>query len=91
MIKEKLYDILDSKKDEMIKIRRYLHQHPEPSFKEFKTAEYIKNFYDGKDVEWIKYPVGLNGIAVKIKGEAKNKTNKTLAIRGDFDALMITE
>jgi len=91
MLKEKLYNILDSKKDEMLNIRRYLHQRPEPSFKEFKTAEYIKNFYAGKDIEWLKYPVGLNGIAVKIKGEAKNKSNKTLAIRGDFDALALTE
>ena len=91
MLKEKLYDILDSKKEEMIKIRRYLHQHPEPSFKEFKTAEYIKNFYAGKNIEWLKYPVGLNGIAVKIKGGAENKSDKTLAIRGDFDALAIKE
>ena len=38
MLTEKLYEILDSKTQEMTKIRRYLHQHPEPSFKELKTA-----------------------------------------------------
>ena len=93
MIKEKLYDILQSKEQEIIKIRRHLHQYPEPSFKEFKTAEYIKNFYEGKDIEWLRYPVGLNGVAVKIKGRENNtaKKRKTIAIRGDFDALGVTE
>ena len=88
MLKEKLYNILNLKNQELIEIRRYLHQHPEISFKEFKTAEYIRRFYSGKDIEWLRYPVGLNGIAVKIKG---GKSNRTLAIRGDFDALAITE
>lgn len=95
MLKEKLYDILDSKSEEIIAIRRYLHKYPEPSFQEFKTAEYIKNFYQGKDIEWLRYPVGLNGVAVKIKGgackEKENQKRKTLAIRGDFDALAIKE
>ena len=88
MLKEKLYDILDSKTQKIIEIRRYLHQHPEISFKEFKTAEYIRKYYEGKDIEWIRYPVGLHGIAVKIKGR---EGGKTLAIRGDFDALAIKE
>jgi len=89
-IKEKIYDILDSKSQEITEIRRYLHQNPEISFQEFKTAEYIKNFYAGKDIEYLRYPVGLNGVAVKIKG-GKNINKKTLAIRGDFDALAIHE
>ncbi|MCL1859298.1 MAG: amidohydrolase [Oscillospiraceae bacterium] len=93
MLKEKLYDILSSKTEEIIEIRRYLHKYPEISFQEFKTAEYIRDFYTGKDIEWIRYPVGLNGIAVKIKGGANKNTKKrkTLAIRGDFDALAIQE
>ena len=88
MLKQKLYDILDSKTQEIIEIRRYLHQHPEPSFQEFKTAEYIRKFYEGKNIEWLRYPVGLNGIAVKIKGGSRGKT---IAIRGDFDALPIDD
>ena len=35
----------------MIDIRRHLHQHPELSFEEAQTAEYIKSFYEGKDVK----------------------------------------
>ena len=35
----------------MIEIRRYLHQHPEISFKEEKTAQYIADSYEGKKRE----------------------------------------
>ena len=90
MLKDKLYNILESQTQEIIEMRRYLHKHAESSFKEFKTAEYIKKFYDkydSKDIE-VRYPVGLHGIAVKIKG---GKNGKTLAIRSDFDALELTE
>jgi len=88
MLKEKLYEIIDSKSREIVKIRRYLHQHPEISFKERGTAEYIRSFYAGKDVEWVRHPVGKNGVTVKIKG---GKPGKTLALRADFDALAIRE
>ena len=35
----------------MIEIRRYLHQHPELSFKEQETPKYIADFYKDKDCE----------------------------------------
>nr|WP_249315607.1 hypothetical protein [Bacillus sp. FJAT-49711] len=37
---------LEARKDEMIKIHRYLHENPELSFEEEKTAKYILDFYD---------------------------------------------
>ncbi len=49
-MKNKLMKMLESRKDEMIQIRRYLHENPELSFKEEKTAQYIADFYKGKDV-----------------------------------------
>jgi len=88
MLKEKIYADIDAEPQNIVGIRRYLHRYPEISFKEFKTAEYIKDFYAGKDIDWLRYPVGQNGIAVKIKG---GKPGKTLAIRADFDALAIRE
>ncbi|MBS4210691.1 amidohydrolase [Bacillus sp. FJAT-50079] len=71
----------------MIEIRRYLHQNPELSFKEFKTAAYIENFYKQLGVE-VKSGVGGNGVVAKIKGR---KPGKTVALRADFDALPIHE
>lgn len=80
--------MLESRKDEMIQIRRHLHENPELSFKEEKTAQYIVDFYQGKDVD-IKTNVGNGyGIIVTIKG---NQPGKTIGLRADFDALPITE
>ena len=72
----------------MIEIRRYLHEHPELSFKEEKTSKYIADFYKGKDVE-VETNVGNGyGIIVTIKG---GKPGKTIGLRADFDALPIIE
>ncbi|MFJ5622626.1 M20 family metallopeptidase [Peribacillus loiseleuriae] len=87
-MRKQLMDMLEARKDEIIQIRRYLHENPELSFKEEKTAQYIANFYNGKDVE-IQTNVGNGyGIIVTIKG---GKPGKTIGLRADFDALPIVE
>ena len=87
-MKQKLMDMLENRKDEMIKIRRHLHENPELSFKEEKTAQYIADFYKGKDVE-VQTNVGNGyGIIVTIKGD---KPGKVIGLRADFDALPIQE
>ena len=50
-MKKQLMEMLESRKQEIIEIRRYLHENPELSFKEEKTAQYIADFYKGKDVD----------------------------------------
>ncbi|MET3657475.1 amidohydrolase [Sporosarcina psychrophila] len=86
--KKELMLLLESRKDEMIAIRRFLHENPELSFKEEKTAQYIADFYKGKDVE-VQTNVGNGyGIIVTIKGD---KPGKTIGLRADFDALPIHE
>lgn len=82
-----LYNALDKKYPEMVDIRRYLHQHPEVSFKEYKTAEYITNYYKNLGIE-VRTNVGGNGIVAKIHG---SKPGPTVALRADFDALPIQD
>ena len=87
-MKNDLMNMLEARKEEMIQIRRYLHENPELSFKEQNTAQYIIDFYQGKDVD-IQTNVGNGyGIIVTIKGE---KPGKTIGLRADFDALPIME
>ncbi|MBS4196330.1 amidohydrolase [Lederbergia citri] len=87
-MKQQLMEMLENRKDEIIQIRRHLHENPELSFKEEKTAQYILDFYKDKDVE-IQSNVGNGfGIIVTIKG---GKPGKTIALRADFDALPILE
>ncbi|WP_453990616.1 M20 family metallopeptidase [Bacillus nitroreducens] len=82
-----LYESLDKKYSEMVDIRRYLHQHPEVSFKEYKTAEFIATFYRNLGVE-VRTNVGGNGVVAKIHG---SKPGPTVALRADFDALPIQD
>ncbi|AXN37910.1 amidohydrolase [Peribacillus butanolivorans] len=87
-MKNQLMNMLEMRKNEMIQIRRYLHENPELSFKEEKTAQYIIDFYKGKDVD-IQTNVGNGlGIIVTIEG---GKPGKTIGLRADFDALPILE
>lgn len=71
----------------MVSIRRYLHQHPELSFKEYKTAKFIQDYYENLGIE-VKGGVGGNGVVAKICG---GKPGKTVALRADFDALPIQD
>lgn len=84
---EKLVKELEKYKKKIIKIRRYLHENPEISFKETKTAEYISKYYENKGVE-VKTHVGGNGVVVIIDS---GKPGKTMGLRADFDALPIKE
>src|SRR5699024_11570078 len=81
-------DMLEKRENEIIDIRRHLHQHPELSFQEKNTANYIADFYKNKDVT-IQTEMGNGyGIIVTIEGK---KPGKTIGLRADFDALPIHE
>ncbi|WP_409253349.1 M20 family metallopeptidase [Bacillus sp. SCS-153A] len=84
---EKLFERLENEWEEMVDIRRHLHQHPEISFKEFKTAQFIVDYYRKLDIE-VTPGVGGNGVLARIQG---GKPGKTIALRADFDALPIQD
>ncbi|MBC1580178.1 amidohydrolase [Listeria seeligeri] len=87
-MRAQLMKMLDERKDEIIQIRRHLHENPELSFHEAETAKYIQSFYKGKDVEIATEVGNGHAIVVTIKG---GKPGKTIALRADFDALPVTE
>ncbi|WP_144512226.1 M20 family metallopeptidase [Bacillus sp. FJAT-22090] len=86
MVKE-LHEKLDGVFEDMIAIRRYLHMHPEISFKETKTAQYIQDFYTNLGIPF-QANVGGNGVVARVKGALPGKT---VALRADFDALPIQD
>ncbi|MFD0829167.1 M20 family metallopeptidase [Neobacillus sp. M.A.Huq-85] len=83
----KLFAKLEGYYDDMVSVRRYLHQHPELSFKEYQTAKFIQDFYEKLGIE-VKGNVGGNGVVAKVYGK---KPGKTVALRADFDALPIQD
>ncbi|MFL5753649.1 MAG: M20 family metallopeptidase [Bacteroidia bacterium] len=69
-------------------IREHLHAHPELSFQEYKTSEYICAKLDELKIDYKKGYV-KTGIVALIKG--KNPAKKVIALRADMDALPIEE
>lgn len=86
-MKEKIFSALDAHYDEMVQIRRYLHQYPEVSFQEHETAKYIQNYYRELQLPY-RPNVGGNGVVARLHGA---KPGKTIALRADFDALPIQD
>ena len=84
---EKLFRILEDSFDEMVKIRRYLHENPELSYHEVHTPKYIADYHRALGHE-VREGVGGRGVVAKLQGA---KPGKTVALRADFDALAIQE
>lgn len=86
-MKPNLLEKIDAHFDEMVAIRRHLHMHPELSFHEQETANYIIQFYKKLGV-LVEPKLSGFGLIARIKG---NKPGKTIALRADFDALPIQD
>ena len=71
----------------VIEWRRYIHQNPELSNREFKTAEYISKHLKSLGIE-VQEEVAYTGVVGILKG---NKPGKVVALRADMDALPVTE
>ena len=71
----------------VIEARRHLHEYPEVGFELDKTLEFLRSELDKMGVEYTeKY--GKSSIVATINPE---KTNFTIGIRADIDALPVTE
>jgi amidohydrolase len=72
---------------QVVQWRRHLHQHPELSFKEHKTAAYVKERLQELGLQ----PKSIADTGVVALIEGKKPESRTIALRGDMDALPITE
>ncbi|QOR36585.1 amidohydrolase [Clostridium sp. 'deep sea'] len=72
--------------DEAIKLRRWLHQHPEKGFNEFKTSEFIVSYLNELNIKYTKS--GATGIIAELN---TGRPGKTIALRADIDALPVIE
>lgn len=73
--------------DELVQIRRWFHENPELGFKEFKTAKKIVQLLEKLDME-VEENKGGTGVVGLLKG---GKPGKVVALRGDIDALPVSE
>lgn len=71
----------------VIEWRRDIHQHPELSNREFKTAKKIADHLKSLGIE-VQTGVAHTGVVGLLKG---NRPGKVVALRADIDALPVTE
>lgn len=72
---------------EVVEWRRYFHQHPEPSLKEYETIKKIKEELTKLDIPF--EAVGETGAIGTIQG--KKGPGKTVLLRADIDALELED
>lgn len=88
MVKDKIKQLAKAYKSEIIYNRRHLHAYPELSFQEYRTSAFVEEKL--RDFGIIKIErKAETGIVALIEG--KNPGAKTIALRGDMDALPIFE
>lgn len=74
--------------DDLIKLRKEVHQNPEVSCKEKETSERIVQFIEPHKPDEIIVNLGGHGVAAIYNGQEEGET---VLIRGDIDALPIQE
>jgi amidohydrolase len=87
MIKEQIQQLAKDIFDEVVANRRHLHSHPELSFHEVETSAFIAGKLDELGLTYQR--MADNGLVALIKGE--KPSDNVVALRGDMDALPITE
>ena len=72
---------------QLVKWRRYLHQHPETGAEVPETAAFVARRLRAMGLE-VRTGVGGHGVVATLRGK---KPGKTLAIRSDMDGLLVRE
>ena len=85
---QKIKSLSQQNFSEIIEIRRHLHAHPELSFEEYNTSNYIASKLKEYNIPF-KQGIVKTGIVALIEG--KNPSKKIIALRADMDALPINE
>ncbi|NTE03519.1 amidohydrolase [Agrobacterium tumefaciens] len=87
MIKDKIKDLAATIFNDVVGYRQHLHANPELSYHEFGTSAFVKE----KLTQWgIEFASCANtGVVALLKGDLPS--DQVIALRGDMDALPITE
>ncbi len=86
-ITSKIQELSKTYFSEMVETRRYLHQHPEVSYKEYETTKFIKSELDKLGIDY-ESPLETGCVGI-LKGDIESK--KVIALRADIDALAMDE
>ncbi len=86
-LESKIEDLAVQVESKMIEWRHHLHEHPELSNREYKTAEYIAIHMENLGLE-VQTGVAHTGVVAILRG---GKPGPVVALRADMDALPVPE
>ncbi|MFT0851966.1 M20 aminoacylase family protein [Achromobacter sp. F4_2707] len=75
-------------KDEIARIRRDIHQHPELAYEEVRTAELVAKLLESWGIPVVR-ELGVTGVVGSIEGRTNN--GRAIGLRADMDALPMQE
>lgn len=84
-LKERICESIDENRDWIISIGEQIMRNPELGFKEFKTANLVKEIMDELGIPY-KSELAVTGVKGKLEG---NASGPTLALLGELDSLMV--
>lgn len=87
MLKDEIKQLAKEIYSNVIENRRHLHAHPELSFCEYQTSDYVKTKLDEIGISW--NAMANTGVVATITGG--KSSDGIVALRADMDALPITE
>ena len=87
MMIDKIKTLAEEIHADVIQNRRHLHANPELSFEEYKTSAFVKAELDKLRIPY--QELAGTGVVGILKGA--KASDKVIALRGDMDALPITE
>ena len=87
MLIDKIKTLASEIHEDVILKRRHLHAHPELSFEEYKTSEFVKHELKKLNIPFEE--MANTGVVGLIKGS--KSSDKVIALRADMDALPIFE
>ncbi|MBM3446039.1 MAG: amidohydrolase [Bacteroidetes bacterium] len=86
MLKDKIESLSKAYFETYRSVRHHLHAHPELSYKEFNTSQFIQNHFQSLGIPF--KVMAETGVVALIEGK---KSNRVIALRADIDALPIQE
>lgn len=87
VLAKKIKELAKKYHKQVVAWRHQLHANPELSFQEFETSKFIQKILTENNIDF--NVVAKTGVVALIKG--KNANKRCIALRGDIDALPITE
>ncbi len=85
---EKIQNLAGLYANDAVSNRRHLHMHPELSFEEYRTAEFVAKELNAIGLKPVE---GIAGTGLSVTIEGKNPGKKVVGLRADMDALPILE